>query len=73
LAVLTASKFIDYNRFAGWRGILLSPASFSFETLAPHQPAFFIYEFSVQGSVPGVLLSKTNQEGKGGPGGVIND
>jgi hypothetical protein len=36
---LTRGKNQPYNETAGWRGILLSPASFSFETLAPHQPA----------------------------------
>jgi hypothetical protein len=38
---LTSEKRLPYNEHAGWRGILLSPASFSFETLAPRQPAFF--------------------------------
>jgi len=37
---LTRGKIRPYNGIAGWRGILLSPASFSFETLAPRQPAF---------------------------------
>jgi hypothetical protein len=28
---LTFHEKVEYNKFAGWRGILLSPASFSFE------------------------------------------
>ncbi|PMP95754.1 MAG: hypothetical protein C0168_04820 [Candidatus Aminicenantes bacterium] len=38
---MTPAEIINYNQIAGWRGILLSPASFSLKTLAPHQPAFF--------------------------------
>jgi hypothetical protein len=38
---LTFEIRLYYNEDAGWRGILLSPASFAFETLAPHQPVFF--------------------------------
>jgi hypothetical protein len=39
--MLTFKIRLYYNLFAGWRGILLSPASFAFETLAPRQPVFF--------------------------------
>jgi len=39
---LTSGKVGEYNQIAGWRGILLSPASFSLKTLAPHQPACLI-------------------------------
>jgi len=40
---LTFEILLLYNEDAGWRGILLSPASFAFETLAPRQPvSFFI-------------------------------
>ncbi|MGB4704521.1 MAG: hypothetical protein WBI18_05535, partial [Candidatus Saccharicenans sp.] len=42
---LTLLDSVNYNQIAGWRGILLSPASFSLKTLAPHQPASKIKSF----------------------------